>query len=145
MRPERCLSSAPASSSAASGYGHRGGPYRVRRRRRCTPAGSTPAAPSLPNPTILPVTPREANECSPPRRCKKVSASPNASSTSGLALIFYRCPRIDLIAFQHDFPGLFFDANADDLLARVSRTGITDNVVAKDEVFGFAAHANARG
>src|SRR6266581_3027777 len=45
----------------------------------------------------------------------------------------------DLVAFQDDLARGFFNADADQLLARGSGAGVADNVIAEEEVFGFAA------
>src|SRR5438093_758799 len=51
----------------------------------------------------------------------------------------------DFVALQEDFAGGFFNADADGLSARFRRASVADEVVFENEVFSFAAHANARG
>src|SRR5437773_8882079 len=62
---------------------------------------------------------------------------------SGTSPIFHCCLRLNLVALEDNFTGLFFDPDADGLLARVGRAGVTDDVVLENQTACFTADADS--
>ena len=52
---------------------------------------------------------------------------------------------VDFISLKINRAGVFFDANADCLLARLWRAGVANDVVSEHEIFCVAADANSGG
>src|SRR5260221_13745484 len=52
---------------------------------------------------------------------------------------------VDLIVVENDLASRFFNTNADRLFSGVGRARIADNIVAENEVLGFAPHADSGG
>src|SRR5205809_2572359 len=62
-----------------------------------------------------------------------------------LPFVVHFCRGLNLIVFESDLAGLFFDVDASGLFARFQGASVADDVVAENKVLGLAAHADAGG